>query len=205
MEKAPIGGALVLDHCRRCGGVWFDGGELVRLRARPAGELWKRVTTAPVSSRVSCHSCYTPMHRNMDECPTCGWRNRIDCPACDVTMEREVRRAGLVADSCGGCGGVWLDHAELAMVWSAAFAVVLPALAEQRTSSGGWGLDVAVEGAGDLIGGGAELLEHSASASVEVMGALPELALGAAEVAAHVAGLVFRVVLEILCGLLDGV
>ena len=30
MTKTPIGrdGALVLDHCARCGGVWFDAGEL---------------------------------------------------------------------------------------------------------------------------------------------------------------------------------
>ncbi|HYW06834.1 MAG TPA: zf-TFIIB domain-containing protein [Longimicrobium sp.] len=204
MEKAPVGGALVLDHCRRCGGVWFDDGEVARLRAHPVGDLWKRVTAAPLSSRVPCHSCHAPMRRNLDACPACGWRNRIDCPACDVTMEREVRRAGLVADSCRGCGGVWLDHAELSMVWSAAFAAVLPVLAEQRTSSGGWGLDVPVDLMGDVIGGGAELLGHVASASVEVIAALPQLALGAAEVAAHVAGLIFQVVLEILCGLLDG-
>lgn len=204
MEKASIGGALVLDHCGRCGGVWFDAGEVARLRARPAGDLWKRITAAPLSSRVPCHACYTPMHRNVDACPVCGWRNRLDCPACDVTMEREVRRAGLVADSCRGCGGVWLDHAELSMVWSAAFAVVLSAFAEQRTSSGGWGVDVPLDAAGDLLGGGAELLGHVASASVEVVAALPEVALGAAEVAAHVAGKVFLAVLEILCGLLDG-
>jgi Zn-finger nucleic acid-binding protein len=204
MEKASVGGSLVLDHCRRCGGVWFDAGEVARLRAYPAGELWKRVTAAPLSSRVPCHSCHAPMHRNLDACPACGWRNRIDCPACDVTMERAVRRAGLVADSCRGCGGVWLDHAELAMVWSAAFAAVLPALAEQRASSGGWGMDVPAEAAGDLLGGGVELLGHVASAGGEVIAALPQVALGAAEVVAHVAGQIFLAVLKILGGLLEG-
>jgi hypothetical protein len=49
-----------------------------------------------------------------------------------------------------------------------------------------------------------ELLGHVASAGGEVIAALPQVALGAAEVVAHVAGQIFLAVLKILGGLLEG-
>jgi hypothetical protein len=39
--RAAATGELVLDHCARCGGVWFEAGEVQRLRSCEAELLWR--------------------------------------------------------------------------------------------------------------------------------------------------------------------
>ncbi|HYJ78950.1 MAG TPA: zf-TFIIB domain-containing protein [Longimicrobiaceae bacterium] len=197
MEQVALGGpgGLMLDHCHRCGGVWFDSGEVARLRARPPTELWKHVIPRAGASPALCHSCHAPLERNLDACPGCGWKNRIACPACDRAMER-VERGGRVLDSCRGCQGVWMDRAELLTVWSAAVLAV-----PQAT------------GGADLLGADLPLAAvlyapdlgfaagHAVVASGELLAVAPQAALAAGEVAVEAAGGVFAAVLDILGGL----
>ena len=37
--QAPV----EIDHCRRCGGVWLEHGEIPRLRLNPPAALWAEI------------------------------------------------------------------------------------------------------------------------------------------------------------------
>ena len=114
---AAPGGELVLDCCDRCGGIWFDAGEVMKLRSAQSPAVWRRIVLPAEAYQMPCHSCGVVMDRNAAECPTCGWRNLIDCPVCARTMERrEVQNLDL--DFCAGRHGVWFDRIELAEIWN---------------------------------------------------------------------------------------
>ena len=55
---------MALDHCKSCGGMWFDRGEVEQLRrARPQGAA----TIVKLSERafqMRCHSCHAFMDKN---------------------------------------------------------------------------------------------------------------------------------------------
>ncbi|HJU68814.1 MAG TPA: zf-TFIIB domain-containing protein [Gemmatimonadaceae bacterium] len=118
LEKTRVGKAdeLELDHCRRCGGVWFELGEIQRLRHQPAHAFWARVSPHPPDGRALCHSCHTPIDRNLPECASCGSRNTIDCPVCEQPLEAQEYQ-NIRLDVCKSCRGVWFDHAELTAIW----------------------------------------------------------------------------------------
>ena len=119
LEKTRLtagGTALVLDSCRRCGGIWFELGERQRLRRLQPEQLWDKFALRKSAFRAPCHNCYALMDRNGDVCPSCGWRNVIHCPSCDRPLHVE-EHAGLRLDECKSCQGVWFDHVELAEIW----------------------------------------------------------------------------------------
>jgi Zn-finger nucleic acid-binding protein len=118
LEKTRVGKAreLELDHCRRCGGVWFELGEIQLLRRHPTEAFWDRISPQPSDARALCHSCHVPMDRNTLHCPTCGSRNTIDCPVCQRALEPQAYQ-NVRLDVCKSCRGVWFDHAELAAIW----------------------------------------------------------------------------------------
>ena len=118
LEKTRVGRTdeLELDHCRRCGGVWFELGEIQRLRHQPAHAFWGRVSPHPPDARTLCHSCHTPIDRDADVCSGCGVRNTIDCPVCEQPLEAQTYQ-NIRLDVCKSCRGVWFDHAELAAIW----------------------------------------------------------------------------------------
>lgn len=118
LEKTRVGLAdeLELDHCRRCGGVWFELGEIQRLRHQPSHTFWARVSPRPPDARALCHSCHTPIDRNADMCSGCGVRIAIDCPVCEQPLEAQTYQS-IRLDVCKSCRGVWFDHAELAAIW----------------------------------------------------------------------------------------
>jgi len=108
---------LELDTCRRCGGVWFDAGEVPRLRALRPEAMWQAVTLRPEAFRMKCHECHASFDRNQEQCPACGWENRLNCPSCRARL-RVVEQGGLRLDACTKCRGVWFDNVELAAVWN---------------------------------------------------------------------------------------
>lgn len=108
---------LELDHCERCGGIWFDEGEASRLREISAQAVATRVTIGEKAWVMPCHSCHAPMHRNLAACPACGWKNVLLCPVCERPLE-PVLREGLKLDICRRCHGVWFDNVELAAIWN---------------------------------------------------------------------------------------
>lgn len=127
MKKIDIVPGLQLDACERCGGMWFDAGEVVRLRQLKPQALWAHVEPKADDYRMKCHECAATLRRNEEKCPACGWANTLACPACRKPMTR-VSQDGLVLDVCRRCRGAWFDNVELAAVWNRQ----LDALAKRR-------------------------------------------------------------------------
>ena len=121
MQKVALGRpgtTLILDHCERCGGVWFEKGEPQQLAARhtPA-HLWEHIPPRKDTLRPPCHECGAPLHRDEGKCIACNALNELDCPVCEAKMAR-IQHGTLTVDACAKCKGVWFDHAELKSVWS---------------------------------------------------------------------------------------
>ena len=70
MAKTPVAGAgdLLLDHCPRCGGVWFELGEVSRLRTARVRPLWTRIQPDRKPARMRCHSCGASLSRHDERC-----------------------------------------------------------------------------------------------------------------------------------------
>ncbi|RMH18424.1 MAG: hypothetical protein D6696_13080 [Acidobacteria bacterium] len=158
LGSAPGDGALMLDFCPRCRGLWLDRGEAARLRRRPPKVLPRRLEPPAEVYRMSCHDCGIPMPRDAAACPACGRRNELPCPRCERTMGR-IHHDGLIIDICRHCSGTWLDPIEVAAIWN---RQLVARLGRRRSSS--------LATAGDV----AECLVHS-----------PDVAVDAARVAVH--------------------
>jgi Zn-finger nucleic acid-binding protein len=121
MRKATVG-PVTLDHCNRCGGTWFEKGELKALVTHASrGALVDALDRAAPDRRdggpmVPCYACGTPYDRDRARCPACDRRNILDCPHCGRIMDR-VQRRRVTIDVCGDCRGAWFDHAELTAIW----------------------------------------------------------------------------------------
>jgi len=117
MEKLRIGPGLELDACPRCGGMFFDAGEVPALRRLRPQALWAHVEARPDDFRMKCHECLATLKRNDGRCPACGRENVLHCPRCSRAMNR-VSHDNLVLDVCRRCRGVWFDNTELAQIWN---------------------------------------------------------------------------------------
>jgi Zn-finger nucleic acid-binding protein len=114
----PEGDAeLWLDHCLRCGGIWFDDGEVEMLRAAHPRAIATKVRISEAASRMQCHSCHASMARNLSKCTACGWQNVLDCPRCEKPLT-PLQQDGLKIDVCKSCRGAWFDNSELAEIWN---------------------------------------------------------------------------------------
>lgn len=83
-----LGPDVRIDVCEKCGGSWYDRGELAQtIKDRRIAD---RLAEDPIRGTMSSISC-----------PRCGGRMR-------VRKEWDVE-----VDVCISCGGVWLDHGEL--------------------------------------------------------------------------------------------
>lgn len=201
LEKTRVGRAdeLELDHCRRCGGVWFELGEIQRLRHQPSRAFWKRVSPHPSDARALCHSCHTPIDRNADMCPSCGSHNTIDCPVCEQPLEAQTYQ-NIRLDVCKSCRGVWFDHAELAAIWK----LQLEAGVTRRRNTG---LATTADAPGllvvdalifmpDVLFLGARAAGYALSGAAEAVSSS-----GVAEGVADAAGSVFEAIVEIIGGI----
>jgi Zn-finger nucleic acid-binding protein len=210
LEKTRVGtrGELVLDSCRRCGGIWFELGEVQRLKRFRPQTLWERVGAREETFRMQCHGCHAPMERNAASCLACSWKNTIDCPVCQRAMEPQTHE-GLRLDACRTCKGVWFDHVELEAIWK------LSAGAAQRGGQRGTSLSApsaaAEDGAivlihalaysPDLVLYGARAAGYAVSGSAEVLANAPEAAAGLLAGAGDAAAGVFEAILDIVSGL----
>ena len=208
MEKAPVGAKnpVMLDHCPRCGGAWFELGEVQRLRAARPEDLWKHIAPRKDVRRAQCHNCHTPMDRTEPKCPTCGQPNVLDCPVCARPMQVAAHE-GLRLDSCSKCKGIWFDHHEL----SAVLRIELGAALEWRSGragaladgDGGLVLLEALAWNPGLAFYGAHAAGQLASASMGALANAPEAAGAAVEAAGEAATGVFELILEIISGFFD--
>ena len=187
---------FTLDHCPRCGGVWFDHGEVQRLRKCAPERLWQRVAQIEGVHRMQCHSCTSPLERGDSRCEACGWEVELDCPSCGAAME-SGQHDGVHLDVCRKCKGVWFDRHELAEIWRIQFNAAL-----QRRHSGevAHGSAVLVEVlAYDpfLAFYGAHAAGHVLSAGAQAAGSLPDVAAAAGDAAASL----FETIAEIIGGI----
>jgi Zn-finger nucleic acid-binding protein len=203
-------GDLVLDVCRRCGGIWFDEGEVRALReARPKG-LGRTVTLRETAFRMPCHACHAPIERDADACPSCGWQNRLECPVCRKALER-VGRDGLVLDACHSCRGVWFDNHELAQIWNMEMRRNPPTVERADGSvtvadyflldAFLWAPDLVYLGAYGAVDGGAAVAGAAADVAAGGLGGVADAAGGAVETVGDVAGSVFEVIADIIGGI----
>jgi Zn-finger nucleic acid-binding protein len=211
--------SLTLDGCDRCGGWWFDGGELamaaeVQRSGMSGSERLRQYQVRMAAGSMACHQCSSLMRRNLSHCPSCNWANVIDCPKCDVPMERQVH-GSLVIDRCRQCDGLWLDRVELSLLNSLSRS---PQLGEPTTSSAiddravtdSWGANAIGEGvrcAVEVAVHAPELGSTVAEGLVAGLEAAPEMATGAVEILAvglEIAGESAAVVIELIAGILAG-
>ncbi len=197
MEKTRIeGGNLTLDYCPRCGGLWFDRGEVGQLARRQPSVIRELVPERSHRIRPPCPGCFAPLDRDAEKCPACGRRNLLDCPVCDQPMERR-EHAGLILDLCRRCQGVWFDNAELSAVWR----VNLAAATAKRRGRG----STALETGGDVLlqamFWSPDLVLYGGMAAGQAVG---HLAGPAAEAVGDAAEGVFSFIMEIISGLFDG-
>ncbi|HEU5184218.1 MAG TPA: zf-TFIIB domain-containing protein [Gemmatimonadaceae bacterium] len=201
MEKARIDGtqSFELDHCRRCGGVWFEPGEVQLLRRESPDAFWTRVSPHPPDARALCHSCHAPIDRNAAECPSCRTRNTIDCPGCERELEPQTYR-GVRLDVCRSCRGVWFDHVELEAIWKLGVAAAAtrhanPGLLGNVDNSGLLVFDVLMY-APDLVFYGARAAGYAVTGVAEAAASG-----GLIEGVGEAAGSVFEAIVEIIAGI----
>jgi Zn-finger nucleic acid-binding protein len=214
MEKVQIaeaGRVLTLDHCTRCGGVWFEKGEAQQLARFSPSDLWRHIPPRQTAPSPPCHGCHAPLARDAERCGACGTKNELQCPMCERTMERR-QHAGLTLDVCAACKGVWFDHAELRSVWTLAIAELSrkrPGRGAEALAVGG---DVLLESLfwapGLTLHAGAALAHGVGSAasalgSVSVDGAA-SAAMGAAEAVGGAAEGLFEMIMDIIGSIFDG-
>ncbi len=202
--------ALVLDHCPRCGGVWFEKGEAAQLRRHAPSELWKYIPPRESGPKPPCHGCGTPLDRDAERCAVCGRKNELDCPVCDKTMARR-KHSGLTLDVCANCKGVWFDHVELKSLWSITVMDANRRRFGRSMDAAAVGGDILLESLfwapGLVIEGGmsaARGIGHVAGAlgDISIDGAA-HAALGAADVVGGAAEGLFETIMEIIGSIFD--
>lgn len=122
MQKLQItrkhkGVFLTLDCCKRCGGAWFDQGEVQLSQQITSTKVRQRITQHTSYGQRYCQSCHTLMAGNLTECVECGWHNQIACPVCEKVLQRKQYKH-LTLDICQSCQGVWFDQEKLSSLWS---------------------------------------------------------------------------------------
>jgi Zn-finger nucleic acid-binding protein len=137
MRRLTPDGALMLDYCPECNGVWFDRGEAAALRdCGPSGATW---SVAREAYSMQCHGCGESMARDAQACGACARPNVVDCPVCREPME-VVTHNDLRLDVCRQCYGIWFDADELAQLWNAALRdwAATDAGGPDPRGAGGW-------------------------------------------------------------------
>ena len=196
MEKRRFdgsAGSLTIDYCTRCGGMWFDRGEVGVLARREPGSVHELIVDPALRVHPPCQECRSPLDRAAEKCGVCGRRNVLDCPVCDEAMERRAHE-GLVLDVCKRCHGVWFDNAELSTIWRLNLAAATGAMrirgaGSDATAVGGDVLLHAMFWTPDLVLYGGMAAGQAAGAAAEVIGTAAEG--------------VFATVLEIISGLFE--
>lgn len=203
MDKVHIrdrSGTLTLDTCPRCGGLWFERGEVGQLSARKPSAIHMHVPTRADRVRPPCLGCHAPLDRDAEKCDACGERNVLHCPSCDREMDRR-EHAGLILDFCKHCHGVWFDNAELSAIWRLNIAATGGTLPSNRRMSGTAIAGATADGLVEAMFWSPHLVVYGGAAVIDVVG---HAAGPAAEAIGGAAEGVFSAVMEIISGLFDG-
>jgi Zn-finger nucleic acid-binding protein len=193
---------LVLDYCRRCGGIFFEKGEVQQLRRSKPEALWAEIVERRDAVKMACHNCHTLMDRNEKECAACGWSNTIECPSCARPMKAQTFE-GLRLDVCAKCKGVWFDHEELAAIWSLTLeaSLVRRRRGAALDSDDSFVLMSALAYSPDVLFYGAHAAGYAIQGAGEALGNAPEAVVAVAEGAGEAASGVFEAIVSIIEGL----
>lgn len=174
------GTTLILDHCQRCQGMWFDHREVNLLRQMPPHLLTDQIQLRDDVFMMPCHRCHQLTSRDLKACMHCKHPNTLDCPVCQKTMQVKSY-AGFKLDLCRQCHGVWFDSHELAQLWRINHRD-LPG-APMGAGGGFWG--ASVHAPGPVFDPLSDPLDMWIA--LEVLEATPEIASGLAEMAGGLA------------------
>lgn len=104
-----------IDICSRCGGIWFDKGEISRISMRSSFETRdsseKIKSALAVLRKRDVRGSLPQTHEGIIS-SNLKDSGETPCPACPRvlhTMDYE----GVEIDVCSRCRGIWLDHGEL--------------------------------------------------------------------------------------------
>ncbi len=200
MQKIEVGagaGRTMLDGCGRCGGIWFDAGEVDHLRRLGVRAVERHVTLKQEAYRKRCGSCDASYLRNADRCPACKAPNLLRCPVCSGLLE-PVRAGSTKLDGCKKCRGVWFDGVELKEIWNTA-------LVQHRGMRPTTAADVAASSM-DAFFLASLLTPSSPGASgglADLAGAGAEAGSGLIEGAGDMASSVFDAIANLISGIFD--
>jgi len=85
----------VIDRCNKCGGAYFDRGELESI-----------ITLVEVFRKIKLDEA------ELDTIPELEKIKEVKCPA-DGMIMKKIEIAGTYIDICPGCEGIWLDSHEI--------------------------------------------------------------------------------------------
>jgi len=191
---------VTLDTCTRCGGIWFEHGEVQLLRRMEPKVLWATVLPRDRPHVAQCHTCHAPIERAHDKCPACSAKVTLACPECMREMVTETH-AGLQLDLCRDCKGVWFDHTELAAIWNtqldaaahrnhlgsagvgaggdAAFTLLhVLAWSPDLALGAGYAAGAAIQGAGGLISSAPEVVAAAGEAAAGLFETIVDIIAG---------------------------
>ena len=211
---------LQLDYCRRCGGMWFDRGEVDQLSKCSPKALKTTILLTQEADRMRCHSCQASIDRSSDSCPACGWLNRISCPVCASEL-KSTKQGKLTLDVCSKCQGIWFDNTELASIWNDAVASFTGGESQKSEPRDRFFLDSVLDvfildsiipsGAVDAVGGlissapgaAGSIVEGAGGVAGSIFEAMPGVAGAAVEGTGALAGGVFEGIGAVLGGLFE--
>jgi Zn-finger nucleic acid-binding protein len=105
-RNVSAGGARVDIHeCRR-DGLWFDGGQLEKVVARPVYEVGLLQQATPPRR---CPRCGHLHDHPAPVCELCGSLIGLTCVSCHARLSR-LDVGGVDLQACPSCGGIWLER-----------------------------------------------------------------------------------------------
>jgi len=95
--EANYGRVIIVDQCKRCGGVWFDRWELYFLTDESLKSLAHVDTAAFMASNAATHA-----KKSGHECPRCE-KELVVFTDPMLPKDTDIKR-------CAGCHGLWLNR-----------------------------------------------------------------------------------------------